>query len=339
MELGTDDEEEEEENAAAYNTGTKAFRDLGCQIERLMVAKNATAPSFPEMRRIIVEWADLIVVSGGNSLFAMLRWRTTGLDQLIKEAALKGTVLCGGSAGCGCWFDSMQTDSLKPEACKLSEKVLAELSPEQRLDWSFVRISCMGFINAFCVPHIDTVGTNNVARVDIAKKMLLEAHFDPSCEAPVFGLGVDEKAVVAYEEGKITIISAGDRHDGLGPATCYILFVDGRNEVMVIPITPNTGEALTMEEMIERAMRSVEAVQSPMDLIVSQEVTDACTIRGSTFNTEMIDTLDDGAATSVQSMPNVGGALPIAASMDVLDEFISGMKERCLQSIVEVNDG
>lgn len=108
---------------------------------------------------------------------------------------------------------------------------------------------------------------------------------------------------------------------------------------MVIPITPNTGEALTMEEMIERAMRSVEAVQSPMDLIVSQEVTDACTIRGSTFNTEMIDTLDDGAATSVQSMPNVGGALPIAASMDVLDEFISGMKERCLQSIVEVNDG
>jgi cyanophycinase-like exopeptidase len=133
MELGTDDEEEEEENAAAYNTGTKAFRDLGCQIERFMVAKNSTTPSFPEMRRIIVEWADLIVVSGGNSLFAMLRWRTTGLDQLIKEAALKGTVLCGGSAGCGCWFDSMQTDSLKPEACKLSEKVLAELSPEQTL--------------------------------------------------------------------------------------------------------------------------------------------------------------------------------------------------------------
>jgi hypothetical protein len=27
MELGTDEEEEEEENVAAYNTGTKAFRD------------------------------------------------------------------------------------------------------------------------------------------------------------------------------------------------------------------------------------------------------------------------------------------------------------------------
>ncbi|KAL7429733.1 hypothetical protein ACHAXH_002504 [Discostella pseudostelligera] len=112
----------------------------------------------------------------GNSLFAMLRWQSIGLDLLIKEAAEREKILCGGSAGCGCYFDSMQTDSLKPEACKLSEKVLAELSTEERLNWSFVRITCLGFINAFCIPHIDTVGTNNVARVDTAKKMLLEAH-------------------------------------------------------------------------------------------------------------------------------------------------------------------
>lgn len=193
-----------------YEQGTASFRKIGCSIKRLMVAKECTTPSEEEMRRIVVDWADLLIISGGNSLFAMLRWQSIGLDLLIKEAATKGKVLCGGSAGCGCYFESMQTDSLKPEACKLSERVLTELSAEERLNWSFVRITCLGFINAFCVPHIDTVGSNNVARSDIAKKMLLEAHVEAVSagdSAPIFGLGVDEKAAIVYEQGKLSIIS------------------------------------------------------------------------------------------------------------------------------------
>ena len=90
-----------------YESGTKSFRNIGCRIKRLMVAKECTTPSSEEMRRIIVDFSDVIVVSGGNSLFAMLRWQSIGLDLLIKEAAVKGTVLCGGSAGCGCWFDTV----------------------------------------------------------------------------------------------------------------------------------------------------------------------------------------------------------------------------------------
>eukprot|EP00956_Cyclotella_meneghiniana_P002005 scaffold2243_cov73-Cyclotella_meneghiniana.AAC.11 len=263
-----------------YESGTKSFRDIGCRIKRLMVAKECTTPSLEEMRRIIVEFSDVIVVSGGNSLFAMLRWQSIGLDLLIKEAAIKGTVLCGGSAGCGCWFDTMQTDSLKPEACKLSERVLTELSAEERLNWSFVRISCMGYINAFAVPHIDTKGTNEVARVDIAKKMLLDAQLENGMEIPIIGFGVDELAGIVYEEGKLTIISAGKRRNGIGEATCHILYVDQRREVQVIPITPNTGEAATLEELIERSMRSVEALQSPLDLVVPDQVSAAVHRRG-----------------------------------------------------------
>ncbi len=166
----------------------------------------------------------------------------------------------------------MQTDSLKPEACKLSERVLTELSAEERLNWSFVRISCMGYINAFCVPHIDTKGTNEVARVDIAKKMLLDAQLESGMEHPIIGFGVDELAGVVYENGKLSIMSLGKRRNGIGEATCHILYVDQRREVMCIPLTPNTGEAATLEELIERAMRSVEALQSPLDLIVREEI-------------------------------------------------------------------
>jgi hypothetical protein len=166
----------------------------------------------------------------------------------------------------------MQTDSLKPEACKLSERVLTELSAEERLNWSFVRISCMGYLNAFCVPHIDTKGTNEVARVDIAKKMLLDAQLESGMEHPIIGFGVDELAGIVYENGKLSIMSLGKRKNGIGEATCHILYVDKLQEVMCIPLTPNTGEAATLEELIERAMRSVEALQSPLDLIVSEEI-------------------------------------------------------------------
>jgi len=266
-----------------YESGTVSFRRIGCRIKRLMVAEEDTTPSPEEMRRIMVDWSDLIMISGGNSLFAMLRWQSIGLDLLIKEAAVRGKVLCGGSAGCGCYFDSMQTDSLKPEACKLGEAALAELSSEERLNWCFVRITCLGFINAFCIPHIDTVGTNNIARVDTAKKMLLEAQMkkDGGVDSrPIFGFGVDEKAAVVYEGGKLKIFSAGPRATGVGDATCHILFVNNLNEVMCIPITPNTGEALTMDEWIDRAMRSVMALQSPLDLIVGDRVSNACHRRG-----------------------------------------------------------
>jgi hypothetical protein len=49
---------------------------------------------------------------------------------------------------------------------------------------------------------------------------------------------------------------------------------------MCIPITPNTGEALTMDEWIDRAMRSVMALQSPLDLVVGDSVSNACHRRG-----------------------------------------------------------
>ena len=290
-----------------YESGTSSFRGIGCRIKRLMVAEECTTPSPEEMRRIVVEWADLIMISGGNSLFAMLRWQSIGLDLLIKEAAEREKILCGGSAGCGCYFDSMQTDSLKPEACKLSEKVLAELSTEERLNWSYVRITCLGFINAFCIPHIDTVGTNNVARVDTAKKMLLEAHMKTNDNnintRPIYGFGVDEKAAVIYEGGKLSIWSSGLRATGVGDATCHVLFINNLNEVMCIPMTPNTGEVMTLDEMIERAMRSVVALQSPLDLIVSESISHACLRRGCSDAIDMV-TLVEGSTTTEQPSCN-----------------------------------
>jgi peptidase E len=109
---------------------TQAFRDMGCEIRRLDVSEKDTVPTLEEMREVVTEWADVIMGSGGNTLHALLRWKEVGLDLLMKEASLKGVVLCGGSAGAGCWFSSLHTDSLRPDNTKNKEHVLNELSEE-----------------------------------------------------------------------------------------------------------------------------------------------------------------------------------------------------------------
>ena len=109
---------------------TQAFRDMGCEIRRLDVSEKDTVPTLDEMKEVVTEWAEVIMGSGGNTLHALLRWKEVGLDLLMREAALKGVVLCGGSAGAGCWFSSLHTDSLRPDNTKNKEHVLNELSEE-----------------------------------------------------------------------------------------------------------------------------------------------------------------------------------------------------------------
>jgi dipeptidase E len=48
---------------------------------------------------------DLIYVGGGNVVSMLGAWRAHGLDDVLRRAWRKGTVLCGPSAGSLCWFD------------------------------------------------------------------------------------------------------------------------------------------------------------------------------------------------------------------------------------------
>ena len=111
------------------------FRKIGCEVQRLDVSEPQTVPSAEEMRRLVVDWADVIVCSGGNTLHALVRWKETGLDLLLKEAAENGAVLCGGSAGAGCWFNSMHSDSLRPDNVKHGDVVKSVLDEEELEDW------------------------------------------------------------------------------------------------------------------------------------------------------------------------------------------------------------
>ena len=72
---------------------TKAFREMGCNVRRLDVSEDDTVPPLEEMREMVVEWPEVILCSGGNTLHALIRWKEVGLDLLMKEAGLKGKVM------------------------------------------------------------------------------------------------------------------------------------------------------------------------------------------------------------------------------------------------------
>ena len=91
---------------------TNLFASMGVSVESLNVA-NQSVPK--EEMEDAVDKADIILVSGGNTLYAIDRWEYLGLDELLRGAAHRGKVMAGGSAGAICWFDGGHSDSGDPE--------------------------------------------------------------------------------------------------------------------------------------------------------------------------------------------------------------------------------
>lgn len=57
---------------------------------------------------------DLVYVGGGSTANLLALWRLHGLDRLLLEAASRGTVLVGVSAGGSCWYEGSSMGSFGP---------------------------------------------------------------------------------------------------------------------------------------------------------------------------------------------------------------------------------
>lgn len=64
--------------------------------------------------RALVLAQDVVYVGGGNTASLLGTWRAHGLPAILAEAADRGTVLAGISAGMNCWFEASVTDSFGP---------------------------------------------------------------------------------------------------------------------------------------------------------------------------------------------------------------------------------
>lgn len=124
-------------DAAGYiDTFEKVYGEhLGCQTRTLELTQNP--PAFDEMSALVLD-SDLVYVGGGNSYKMMKLWRRLGLDAVLVEAASRGVVLSGLSAGAICWFKYGHSDSQSFSS-----------NPE----WDYIRVRGLGFINAIYCPH------------------------------------------------------------------------------------------------------------------------------------------------------------------------------------------
>ena len=108
---------------------------FGCQTRVLKLIQNP--PAFEEMSALVLD-SDLIYVGGGNTYRMMKIWRRLKLDTVLAEAASRGIVLSGLSAGAICWFKYGHSDSR---------------SFSSSVAWDYIRVSGLGFINAIYCPH------------------------------------------------------------------------------------------------------------------------------------------------------------------------------------------
>ncbi len=82
--------------------------------------------------------ADLVYIGGGDTVFMLGHWKTSGLYDLVIDAYNRGVVICGLSAGGICFFEDMYTDS--PSVCG---------------DDKYRFHNGMGLIKGVCCPHLD----------------------------------------------------------------------------------------------------------------------------------------------------------------------------------------
>lgn len=104
----------------------KCFSKLNCQPNHLSLFNRT-----PNLNGIINK-ADIIYVGGGNTKSMLGVWREWKLDIILKDAYMRGKILCGVSAGAICWFNNGITDSW---ASNLN------------------LIKCLGFVSGLCCPH------------------------------------------------------------------------------------------------------------------------------------------------------------------------------------------
>ena len=112
---------------------------------------------------------DIIYVGGGNTSFMLDIWRKNSLDKIFKKAYENGIVLAGVSAGAGCWFDWILSDSVSPG-----------LKP----------LKGISLISGSCTPH-----SSEEKRINQFELNIKNGELPP-------GLAIDDGVAVLFIDGK-----------------------------------------------------------------------------------------------------------------------------------------
>lgn len=226
---------------------TARFAEMGCRVVSATVALPSNSLPTSELEALIARDADIVLVSGGNTLYALDRWRATGVDAFLKEAMDRGCVLAGGSAGAICWFDGGHSDSADPDTFRSAmvpsdkdESGTAPATDAEKKAWSYIRVSGLGFLPGLCCPHHDRTQSNGVPRSDDFDAMLLRHRGE-------FGIGIDHWAALICEGNSYRVMAVPDKPGP--PGGVWLKFVD-EGATVVKRAAPSCGH---LSELLQYA--------------------------------------------------------------------------------------
>ena len=81
----------------------RAFSASRCEPSHISLFRRETGVGDPRAHLLA---QDLVYVGGGSVVSLLGTWRAHGIDLALREAWQAGVVMCGGSAGSLCWFQS-----------------------------------------------------------------------------------------------------------------------------------------------------------------------------------------------------------------------------------------
>jgi len=176
-------------------TQTAPLAAAGCEVSSLNLSGALAPPPPAATRAEAIAAADVIVVSGGNSLYMIDAWKKLGVDALLRGAVARGCVFGGGSAGLGWIFDALHSDSAD---------TTTYLRPRGGVnDWRYIRVPALGLLPGLCVPHYDTTQSNGVPRAVDCEAMLRRTGETM--------IGVDNWAALKVADGKFEVLSVPEK--------------------------------------------------------------------------------------------------------------------------------
>lgn len=93
-----------------YNTFHKVY--TGIFDIKTDVALTVGRETDPEKMKGKFDRADFLYIGGGDTVYMLEQWKSSGLLPLIHKAFEEGKMIAGLSAGAICWFEEMYSDSV-----------------------------------------------------------------------------------------------------------------------------------------------------------------------------------------------------------------------------------
>lgn len=138
--------------------------------------------------------ADTIWVAGGDTLRMIDTWQQTGIDVKLRQAANRGAVMSGGSAGMLAWVEQGHSDSLS-----------YRVSEAEGDAWDYVFAPGLGYLAVTGCPHYDAkTGTAEMRETDFKKKFVTDTTL------PGVAIGIANMAALAITDGSFKVIAAPD---------------------------------------------------------------------------------------------------------------------------------